>query len=64
MRKNFRKIKIGQKFENNFGKVIIIVSQEYFGAVSIDEDGNRYNNSGNCSNKGRSWNLYERLNNV
>jgi len=45
LRKNFRKIKI--------------VAQDGF--ISIDEDGNRYNNSGNCSNKGRNWNLYERI---
>jgi len=60
MKKNFRKIKIGQRFLNNFDSVVTIISQE--GHQSIDENGIKYNNSGNCMEKGRNWNLRERIN--
>jgi len=59
MRKNFRKIKAGQVFLNNFNKEVRIVERK--GHISIDEDGLEYNDSGNCSSKGRSWNIWHRL---
>ena len=59
MRKNFIKIKIGQKFLNNFGNIVTIVSKD--GNQSVDENGLKYNDSGDCGEKGRNWNLQKRI---